>query len=55
MSKLDIRSGQVPRSTTIAEIALLDGRSVVEIERCLQSALVAKSLAEALQKMHFSD
>jgi DNA-binding CsgD family transcriptional regulator len=48
----------VSQGRTIAEISLLEGKTVAEIESCLQSALVAlnaKSLAEALQKMNLSD
>lgn len=48
----------ISRGRTVAEIALLEGKSVADIESCLQSALVAldaKSIAEALQKMTLSD
>ena len=48
----------VARGRTIAEISSLEGKTVAEIESCVQSALVAlnaKSMAEALRKMNFSD
>jgi DNA-binding CsgD family transcriptional regulator len=48
----------ISRGRTVAEIALLEGKSVADIESCLQSALIAldaKSIAEALQKMNLSD
>ncbi|WP_244509890.1 LuxR family transcriptional regulator [Rhizobium sp. AC27/96] len=48
----------ISRGRTVAEIALLEGKSVADIESCLQSALVAldaKSIAEALQKTTLSD
>lgn len=43
----------ISRGRTVAEIASLEGKSVVDIENCLRSALrtlEAKSIAEALQK-----
>ncbi len=43
----------ISRGRTVAEIASLEGKSVVEIENCLRSALrtlEAKSIAEVLQK-----
>nr|WP_084438734.1 LuxR C-terminal-related transcriptional regulator [Shinella sp. HZN7] len=43
----------ISRGRTVAEIASLEGKSVVDIESCLRSALRtlgAKSIAEALQK-----
>lgn len=43
----------ISRGRTVAEIASLEGKSVVEIENCLRSALRTlepKSIAEALQK-----
>lgn len=43
----------VSRGRTISEIASLEGKSVTDIENCLQRALLAlevKSIAEALQK-----
>jgi DNA-binding CsgD family transcriptional regulator len=48
----------ISRGRTVAEIALLEGMSIGDIETCLQSAMVAsdaKSMAEALQKMNLSD
>lgn len=43
----------VARGKTVAEIALLHGKSVTEIELCLEHALVlleAKSVEEAIAK-----
>ncbi|MBY3171573.1 LuxR family transcriptional regulator [Rhizobium laguerreae] len=43
---------------TVAEIASIEGKSVADIERCLQSAFVAlkaKSIKEALQKADLSE
>lgn len=43
----------IARGRTVAEIASLEGKSVADIENCLQSALVAlkaKSIEEAVQK-----
>lgn len=48
----------VSQGRTIAEITLLEGKTVADIESCLQSALVAlnaKSMAQALRKMNLSD
>ncbi|MGZ9724351.1 LuxR family transcriptional regulator [Rhizobium miluonense] len=48
----------ISRGRTIAEIALLQGKKVADIESCMQSALIAldaKSIAEAIQKMNLSD
>lgn len=48
----------ISRGRTVAEIALLEGKSVGDIESYLQSAMVAldaKSIAQALRKMNFSD
>ncbi|MDC9813193.1 LuxR C-terminal-related transcriptional regulator [Rhizobium sp. MC62] len=43
----------ISRGRTVAEIASIEGKSVADIENCLQSALVAlnaKSIEEALRK-----
>jgi len=43
----------ISRGRTVAEIASIEGKSVADIESCLQRALVAlkaKSIKEALQK-----
>jgi DNA-binding CsgD family transcriptional regulator len=48
----------ISRGRTVAEIALLEGKSVGDIESYLQSAMVAldaKSIAQALRKMNLSD
>lgn len=43
----------ISRGRTVAEIAAIEGKSVADIESCLESALIAlevKSIKEALQK-----
>ncbi|PDS35024.1 LuxR family transcriptional regulator [Rhizobium anhuiense] len=48
----------ISRGRTVVEIALLEGKSIGDIETYLQSAIVAldaKSIADALQKMNLSD
>jgi DNA-binding CsgD family transcriptional regulator len=48
----------ISRHRTVAEIALLEGKTVTDIENCLESALAAwnvRSLAEALEKTRPSD
>jgi len=48
----------ISRGRTVAEIALLEGKSVGDIESYLQSAMVAldaKSIAQALRRMNLSD
>lgn len=43
----------VSQRKTLSEIALLEGKSLIEIELCLERALVsldAKSLEEAIEK-----
>lgn len=48
----------IARGRTVAEIALIQGKSVADIESRLQSALVAlkaKSIKEALQKAELSE
>ncbi|CAN7655365.1 LuxR C-terminal-related transcriptional regulator [Pararhizobium sp. LjRoot238] len=47
----------ISRGRTIAEIALLEGKSVSEIEHYLERALVAleaKSIKEAIEKANLS-
>ncbi|NKM00998.1 LuxR family transcriptional regulator [Rhizobium leguminosarum bv. viciae] len=47
----------ISRGRTVAEIASIEGKSVADIESCLQSALgalKAKSIKEALQKADLS-
>ncbi|MBX5173520.1 LuxR family transcriptional regulator [Rhizobium sp. NZLR1b] len=46
----------ISRGRTVAEIASIEGKSIENIESCLQSALVAlkaKSIKEAIQKADF--
>lgn len=48
----------VAQGKTLAEIALLEGKSIAEIELYLERALVsleAKSIAEALRKANLSE
>lgn len=48
----------IARGRTVAEIASLEGKSLADVESCLQSALVAlkaKSIKEALQKADHSE
>ncbi|APO77252.1 helix-turn-helix domain-containing protein (plasmid) [Rhizobium etli 8C-3] len=48
----------IARGRTIAEIASIEGKSVADIESCVQSTLVAlkaKSIKEALQKADLSE
>ncbi|NSY99305.1 LuxR family transcriptional regulator [Agrobacterium tumefaciens] len=48
----------ISRGRSVSEIASIEGRSVPDIEGCLQSALVAlraKSMREALQKVGISE
>lgn len=43
----------ISQGRTVAEIALIEGKSLIEIELCLERALVsldAKSLEEAIEK-----
>ncbi len=48
----------ISRGRTVAEIASIEGKSVADIESCLQSAFVAlkaKTIKEALQKADLNE